>query len=172
MFYNTAIEIEEKISLSLHFQRYVLNKEYANIYKTLLSHPELAELHLFSELEREVDYHFRKCEVFVSKGDIESITHVVKDFYSIPLFSEKIRSFYTSAYSTQFMVELTASNPTSQALNASVSHYLSLFGLDDTITLIVEHIKRRTGFKVDLQGTKPRYDTLDFTSIKLPDFII
>lgn len=172
MLYNKGVEIEDSITLALEFQRNVLNKEYTKVYDLLQSHPDLGKLHSFIELEQDIEYHFRKCEVFVSKGEIENITSIVKDFYSIPLFFEKIRSFYTAAYSTQFMFELAMGNATSQTLNSSISHYISIFGLDDTITLVIEHIRRRTGFNVTTQGIKPRHDYIDFSSIKLPDFII
>ena len=166
MYKKDAERLLYEANILINFMKYIANKEYDKVYEYVKKEPFLEEVDDFKKLEDEWQQRVSLAEEYSSKGDVEHILEVLKNYMKIEEKLPKIGELVKSAYLYQILEKLKLETSTDKEVQKCFNNYINIFGVDLEVGDLIE-LAKKAGYKLDFSNVEEG-DKLNWYRHKLP----
>lgn len=162
------------LELAKRLDEYYQDKRLLPCYALIDSHPELLDLPLAQDLEKQWKTKVQESEKEALLGHTKEIKTILADLLTLPSRAQKVGMLLRLSYITQikFLIIKDQMNVVPKA----VERYIGLFGYDTEVNNLLLKLKKSKNFTIDLspeqEFRRPRTLWLSLSNGKIPDTIL
>lgn len=164
-----ALKLTKEANAYAQAMKYYADKNFSALYKMVEEYPFLEDAEMIIKMERSWQKRVFEGELIASKGDIESIQSMFKNFLKIEAKIPKIANLLKIAYINQIKKEVRNEAVSTQEIKGAIERYIYYFGIEDLIADLIDKIKKyRKKFNINLDMILQEGDDFSWVKKELP----
>lgn len=143
-------------------------KDYNKMLETVDDEPFLEDTKEYKSFNAEFQKKMYSAHEVASKGDVEEIKRVLKEYLDIYYVKEKIGLAFSVCYIYQLKQAAPRFKEDRTLLIACLNRYIAIFGYDENLTLYLDNIEEEFGITIDdniLTLKEPSYATWELDAL-------